>query len=550
MSVTFTPKYLTELKNPNKVPNDFVEVSLIGGSARWGTHKILPSIRPVLKSISKSYNKLDVKKNITTKGAMTFQVGSSSYVDDIIVNNRLKNVRVKRYEGFIADGWDDSDYIKTFEGVIYDLTRSGEIYTFKVRDVRELTQKNAPTSKEDKTQFIIYNGNPIDFMTDFIGVQAGIPGADYDSAEFNSERDTWYNGWIFFRVITKSQAIEKYLEELQVETNGFIYHAGDKISFKSFAPAIPGQVVREFSDQHNLLSASISNQSGYVDQFFNRIEVHFDYIESGNDKKDEDYESVVISESVDSQTDWGEIRTKVIKSKWMRSFEHDQPLSITGCTVYHASKDNGAGGGTLTFNFGNQTLTWQANGDSTGATVKVDRPGKYQIKSSDERKYIRVIIDSALTPGSNQSDTITLSILQGRTYATALATRLLNRYLDPVPPIKGSIDYHDLSNNGEMFVPTNIVNITTDKIKTFGHDGFDAEPSILLEVRPDTKSQTIKFEAIPTRLGQRGMFIAPAGQPYYEFATNAERQYWYIGRASDNKVFDGTNFVSGFNSII
>ena len=551
MSIPYTNKFLTELKNPNRTPNDFIEIALVGGDEQWGKHKVFPRIRPVLKSVSKSHNKLDVKKNVTTKGDLTFTVAASSYIDGIIQNNRLKNLRVKKYEGFLADGWVDTDYIKVFEGVIYDFSHSNEIYTFRARDIRELTSTSAPKSETDKTQFIDYSDtNPIDIMVDLIEVQAGIPSADYDGAKFDSERDTWYNGWGFHRIITKSQPIEKYLEELQRETNGFLYHDGNKLSFKSFAPDVPGETVREFSDDYNLIAGKTSHDSGYIDQFFNRVEVHFDYDESGEDKKEENYESIVVAEDIDSQTDWDEIKTKFIKSKWIRTYKHDQPSNITGCIVYHGSKDNGIGEGTLTFNFTNQTLTLQADGDSVGSIVKVDRSGKYQIKSSDERKYIRVIIDSTATPGSNKSDTITFAALQGETYATALATRLLNRYLVPVPTIKCAVDYHDISNDGVMFTPTDVVNITTDKVTIFGQGSFIQEPCILLEVRPDERTQIINIEAIPTKLGQRGMFIAPSGQPYYEFATDEERRFWYIGRASDNKVFDGINYVRGFNSII
>ena len=547
MSVALSAKYLSELKNPNRTPNTFVEVVLDGGAVKWGQHKILPDVTPTLKSVSKAYNKLDIRKNVTTKGDLTFSVAASPYIDNIVQNNRLKNLRVKKYEGFIASGWDDSDYIKTFEGVLYDWTHSGEIYTFKARDVRELTQTVAPVAKTDRTQYIDYSAtNPIDIMTNLIATQAGVPGADYDGTKFNLERDTWYNGWQFQRVPTKSQAIEKYLEELQLEINGFIYHDGDKISFKSFAPTIPGATVRELSDDYNLLAGRTSNISGYDGQFSNRVEVHFDYDESGNDKKDENYESMTFAEDTDSQTNWDEIKTKVIKSKWIHSFTFTQPSNITGATVYAASKDNGAGGGTLTFNFANKTLTFQANGDSVGATVNVDRSGKYQVKSADERKYLRVIVDSTATPGSNQNDTITLSALSGESYANTLATRLLNRYLDPVPTVKCEVDYRDINNSGIMYAPTDIVNITTGKVTIFGQGSFNAEPCILLDVRPDERSQTIKIEAMPTRLGKKAAFIAPSGFPDYAGATDAEREFCFIGRTSDNKVFDGVSFVDGY----
>ena len=169
MSRTYTAKYLSELKNPNKQPDTFIEINLGGSVVRWGYNKILSgSVHPALKSVSKQYNKLDIKKNIVTKGSLSFSVADSAYIQDIIQNNRLKNLRVKKYEGFIASGWDDTDYINTFEGVLYDWNRKGEIWSFKARDIRERAQAIAPVAETDKTQFLDYSDtNPIDMMTNF-----------------------------------------------------------------------------------------------------------------------------------------------------------------------------------------------------------------------------------------------------------------------------------------------------------------------------------------------------------------------------------------------
>ena len=478
MSITLTAKFLTELKNPNRVRNIFIEIDLTGSiTERWGLHKILPDVRPVLKSVNSFQNKLDVKKNIVTKGSLSFNVSANSYLDNIITTYRLKNLRIRKYEGFIADNWGDTDYNKTFEGVITDWSRSGNVYSFSARDIREKAQKVAPTAKTDKTQYLDFSDmNPVDIMINFINTQAGIAGADYDSTQFTSERDTWFSGWKFHRVVTASKNISKYLEELQIDTNSYIFHDGDKVSFKAFAPIVPGGTVREFHEDYNLLEASVSNESGYNDQFFNRVEVYYDYDESGQDKKEENYESVAEAENIDSQTDWDEIKTKVIRSKWIRSYKFDQPSNITGCVVYVASKDNGAGAGTLAFTLATQSFTWTANGDSVGAVKKITKSGIYQIKSANDEKYVRIIVDITALPGSNQSDTITLTALTGSVYAETLAARILARYASPVAVIKGSVDLRDMDNNGKMFAPADKVNITSSKIVTFGNSGFDAEP--------------------------------------------------------------------------
>ena len=555
MAVTLSAKYLAELKNPNKIPSVFMEINLGGSTVRWGNNKIMTGlVHPVLQNVSKQHNKLDVKQNIVTKGSLSFSVVDSSYVRGVITGNRLKNLRVKKYDGFISSGWDDTDYIKTFEGVIYDIDKDGEIWTIQARDIRQQTQKVVPVAETDKTHYIDYSDeNPIDIMKNLIETQAGIPSADYDGTVFDSERDAWYNGWKFFRVLPDSKPANKHLAELQVETNSYIHHAGDKISIKSFAPTVPGATVREMSDDYNILAGSVSSDLGYVDGFSSRIEVRYDYDESGN-SNEENFESMEVAEDTNSQTDWREIKTKVIKAKWIRSLSFDQPVNITGCVVYAISKDNGTSAGKtghqLSYNFTNKTLTWVAPDGTVGTAVTIDRSGRYQVKSLDERKYVRVIVDITALPGSNQTDALTITSLSGSAYALTLATRLLNRYLNPVPTIKASVDYRDINNNGVMYSPTDIVNITTDEVVIFEQDGLNAEPCIILSVKPDEKNQKIRLEAMPTRLGQRGAYIAPAGYPDYASATGAQRQYCYIGRASDGKVFDGADWVRGYNSII
>ena len=150
----------------------------------------------------------------------------------------------------------------------------------------------------------------------------------------------------------------------------------------------------------------------------------------------------------------------------------------------------------------------------------------------------------------SKSDDITITELAGETYALTLATRLLNRYLDPVVTIKGEVDYRDIHDAGVMYSPTDIVNITTDEVSIYGKSLFSKEPCILIDIKPNDKTQKVSFEAMPTKLGIGGGYIAPAGFPDYASATSEQKQYAFIGRASDGKVFDGINWVRGFNSII
>ena len=128
-----------------------------------------------------------------------------------------------------------------------------------------------------------------------------------------------------------------------------------------------------------------------------------------------------------------------------------------------------------------------------------------------------------------------------------LANKWLNRYRDPVATIPFKIGLNDTSNGGEMWKATDTFNLTTDDACVFGKDRLDSEPMMLLSVRPDSINNEIKFSAIQTKIYRLYGFIGPASMTSdYSAATEAEREYAFIGRASDNKVYDGSDYVDGY----
>jgi len=197
------------------------------------------------------------------------------------------------------------------------------------------------------------------------------------------------------------------------------------------------------------------------------------------------------------------------------------------------------GAGTLTYNSANNTLQWTSFGGSIGEAVTVTNDGKYQVFDADKNKWVRVIVETASLPGSNQTDTITVSPLDGKNYARALARRLLTRFRDPASTVAFEIDLNDFSNDGEFLKPTDLVDLTTDEAFTKGKTAFVAERMMITSFRPDFTSHRARVETIQTRLYLRYGFVAPAGYPDYPSATAAQRERAFIGGGS-NKVNGGT----------
>lgn len=528
--------YLSMLKQNTANANAVVEVFLDTGIKKYGFGRgNIPEITPIIQSVSSLQNKLDAKSGFSTRGNITFSITGRDNFKNMLSGEYLKNRRVVVRQGFIAPGFDYSDYAEVFAGRITDWSRKGDELTITASDDMIDASMKIPEENSTKTQYADYrNTNPVDIMKDILLTKLGIGAAYVDENAFDTERDNWLNGWRFDRVITEPKEAQDYLNELQIETNSFLVHDGMRIVFKVFAPPVPGQSIEEWTDGFNIQSRSFSEKSGYKDNFFNRVVFYFDYDESGSDKE-ENFESAVIALDAASQgsTQWDETKTKTIKSKWMRSFTYGQPVNITGVVLYHVSRANGAGTGYLTYNYANNTLQWTAPGGTIGEAVKLSKDGKEQVFSSDKTKWARVVVTTASLPASDKSDSIAITALNGQAYASDIAQKLLNRYRDPVATVAFDVDMNNIAWASKLIKPTDIKDITTDEACVKGGSTWVKERVMLTSVRPE--KDKVSIEVIQTKMYRRYGFIAPAGTPDYDSATAAQKEYAFIGDAN-NKV--------------
>lgn len=547
MAITFSAKYLTELANLDNIPDVIVEIELDSGNIKIGENLAIEGAVVALEDPTSFQNKIEPEKGYATLGTFTFKIIGRDNFKDLIKDEFLKNRRVTKYEGFIADGFTFSDYADTYTGIISDWTRKGDTLTVTVADDMQPTTKSVPEENELKTQNLDYSDiNPVDIMTNLILTQAGVPSARVNSAQFTAERDLWLSGWKFQRVLVEPIKIKDFLNELQQSTNSFIIHDGEKISFKVFSPLSPGQTALELRDQHEILDDSVSQDSGYFDRFYNRIVIYYDYDESGDDGE-KNFDSVLDINDADSQGsgEWDETTTKRIKSKWIKSFTFDQPSNITGLVLYHVSKSNGLSAGKtgheIKWNATNSTLSWTAPDGTEGDTITIEGEGRFDLYDADIRKFVRVIVtDFAGLPGTNQTDSISITALSGSNYAGAIANKWLNRYRDPVATISFKVGLNHISNQGDMWKPTDLFMMTTAEAAVKGKDTLDAELMMLLSVRPNSKDNEIIFKSIQTKIFKRYGFIGLASiTSDYPAATEAEREYAFIGDIN-NKVNGGT----------
>lgn len=557
MAISLTAAYIAQVKAGNNNPDTILQVELDSGTVKWGQSigNGFSDVQRFIKSVKSIQNKIDTKKSVTSRGSITFVISGRDNFKNLIRDEFLKNRRVTRHDGFIAPGFAFSDYAPTFTGLISEWSRRGDELTVTVTDDLAEAQKKIPVANATKTQTIDFTGsgagmNPVDIMQSIIKDEMGIDASLVDDTQFDSEQDLWLNTWLFSRVLTEPKEGNVYLNELMRETNSFIIHDGELISYKVFAPPVPHTSVEAWTDDNNVIEDSLSCNSGYADHFFNRVIFYYDYDESGSDNED-NFESVVIDEDSVSQGSslWDEIKTRVIKAKWIRSFTFGQPTTVLGVVIYHASFNNGAGDGTLTFTFdggGEHTLKWTPPGGTIGEAVTISKDGKFQVFGADETKYIRVMVTSGSLAGSSQTDSdITITALNGTVYTTSVARKILSRYRDPSTVLSFDVDINNVAydaGGGPAFIkPTDFKDLTTDEALEKGLNTWTLERLMLTSVRPDFTRGKVKIEAIETKMDRLYGFIGHTGRPDWDSATDADQEHAYIG--------DGSNQLGADNDL-
>lgn len=512
-------------------------------------------VQPILKSVSSLQNKMDTKEGFSKRGEITAVITGRDNFKDIIRDEFIKNFRIIRKDGFITPDFTYDDYVETFTGKILDWHRRGDNLTIIIGDnMRIDTSKEIPipVSGEEKTQFIEYRGtNPADIMKDILGTQLTIKPGFLNSTAFDAERDLWLNGWQFNRVITEAKRADKYLNELQRETNSFIVDDGEQVTFKVFSPAI-GQTIELWTDDKTIQKDTFAQKSGFQNNFYNNVIVLYDYDESGEDRPSNFQSGVISADAQSARVDeWGEVKTRTIKSKWIRSFTHTQSSNSNGITIYHVSKENGAGDGTLTFSTVGPTVTWKAPGSTAGDPVTLEDDGLFQIFDTNPLKFIRIVADVSAFATST-SDTITISTLTGTAYATSLANRLLSRYRNPISTVNFEIDINNLvfsedigSTSFTFRKPTDFIDITTDEAAHKGVNTWTAERMMITGLRPDFSPLrgNVQVEAIQTGLtairgtGRFGLIAHATNATAYDAAsstgTHNDQEHIYLADSSN-----------------
>lgn len=485
---------------------------------------------PILQRVSRFLHKIEPSHGKANLAKVSIDLMDRDEWGSIVSQKYLKNRRINLKIGPRGGGM--ADFYTIFTGLIVDFDIKENILALEAQDDLYVTKKRVPVENATKTQSLAFqNTNPMDIKKTLIETHGEVPNTKINSTQFDADRDAWLQNWAFDRVLTNPIAIKKLINELDEQTLSFTFTDGDQITSAVFAPPVPGESILEIENEYRRETLNI--KGGMEDNLCNLCVIYYDWNESGSESEDDFDGVILVSDSASQGTsEWDEVARRAIKSKWIRTRSIAQPTNITGAVIYHVNSLNAAGTATLSYNSAAQTLTYTSPGDSAGSAVTVNRDGKYQLFSNDTTKYIRVVVTVGSLPGSNKSDSLAVTAINGVMMATILATHTVARYRDPQAELIFDLNLSDAIWLDQFLKVSDIIKITDDRIITKGRPKWDDERIFLTSVKPDYRNKRMKIEGIQTSFKKRYGFIAPTGNPTeYDNASLAEREYAYIADA-------------------
>jgi len=205
------------------------------------------AFKPMLQTVGSVRQKLQPVYGRTSLAKVEITVSDRSEWKEMISMAYVKNQLAEIWIG--PKGANYHDFYKFFTGIIINYKINDDKVTFVMEDDLYLSKERIPETNDTNTQSLIYSQqNPYDVISNIIGTQIGVSSDHIDSTAIETERDTWFLGWVFHRVITNPVTAKILLDELQEETHSFIYTDGDKYRIKAFAPRTPGQTLYEITN--------------------------------------------------------------------------------------------------------------------------------------------------------------------------------------------------------------------------------------------------------------------------------------------------------------
>lgn len=223
----------------------------------------------------------------------------------------------------------------------------------------------------------------------------------------------------------------------------------------------------------------------------------------------------------------------------------DTTVNVTGVAIVRAQKTCPTGDGTLSFAFAGTTLAWAANGDTAGAAVDVSGGGSFTLQSGTAGAELYVTVTAGSLPGSDKSDTITVSAAYEHEYAISDLPAGLTIERDYGSAISGSGRFEQfhgcrVSNLGVKAPQNGYIEAT------FAFKGASSKlASTALDAVPDDYGHTSFHSSSITTLEEGGSAIAVVTEHDWSLDNELDDSGYVQGASARAQLPEGRAKVAG-----
>lgn len=260
----------------------------------------------------------------STISQVTLTLALTQKVSEWLATKYPRNKTVKVKEGFVAPGWDRTDYIDYFVGQVEDW--SVGVYEVKlvVRDYSKSWKTKVPSKWESTADDVAWtNQHPIDVCLDILRNRVNVRDSKLVTSSFDAVK-TALSGWKVSRTITKDPIdADELLHELRLLMSAyFIPQPDGKIRIKRWDAS--EAAVDSLNDDNFI----IRDWQGNAASLINQTHIYFGWDGDGGNAAD----FAEFRAGVDgaSQTNWNELRLKEIKDKWTLAADVSQIQALEG----------------------------------------------------------------------------------------------------------------------------------------------------------------------------------------------------------------------------
>lgn len=218
-------------------------------------------------------------------------------------------------------GYTSTGHVRIGDEVIKYTTNTGDVLGGLTRAQFGTTADEADAGDGVQLCKVYENQQPWQVLEDLL-LSSGLPAANIDSTELQSEDDAWLgDGWEITAILSEPEKASKMLAELVVQVGGFMWFdpKTQKVQFRVLAPLHPEDTVAgTFTDTASLIEGSVKItvledlRRTQQQIWYNRVSA----TAAGDEAKNFSRLRYHVDADAESANDYDDTRPEIVYSRW------------------------------------------------------------------------------------------------------------------------------------------------------------------------------------------------------------------------------------------